>query len=130
MSIAAITGSFDITLITNPASAGTWTIANLGSGGFAPGRTFRVQQVLASVSGAAGITVTVRKNTGAGATCAVFTGAGGTVTDGPAVLTEGNTTFAATDNIHVEAVAGGLGAVLNKLILRCIASDAQALTVT
>jgi len=45
-------------------------------------------------------------------------------------LTEANTTFAATDNIYVSAGGGGLGASLTKVILRCVAADAQALAVT
>lgn len=129
MSTASTSGSFDITLLVDPAGTGNWTIANLGSGGFPPGRTFRVMQALVSCTGLAALTVEVRKNTGAGALCATFTSAGAT-TDSPATLTEANTTFAATDNIYVSAVDGGLGANLTKVILRCVAADAQALTVT
>ena len=131
MSTASISGSFDIVL--RPTGVATnWTVANLGSGGSGPGRTFRVQQVLVTGSGAAGYTITTRKNDGAGAVCAVYTEAvGGAFVDAPATITEANTVFTATDNIYV-ARSGGGGFATNpdKVIIRCIAADAQALTVT
>jgi hypothetical protein len=129
MSTASISGTFDIVL--RPAAATTaWTIANLGSGGFAPGRAFRIQQVLVTGTGNAGYTITTRKNSASGATCAVYTGAGGGFFDAPSVITEANTVFSATDNIYISAAGGGGLAATDKVIIRCIAADAQALTVT
>ncbi len=130
MSTASISGSFDIVL--RPTGVATnWTVANLGSGGSGPGRTFRVQQVLVTGSGGAGYAITTRKNSGAGAVCAVYTEAvGGAFVDAPATITEANTVFSATDNIYVSAAGGGGLATTSKVIIRCIAADAQALTVT
>ena len=55
--LADVSSTFDWTLRNDPAALGSWTIQNTR-------RTFRVTQVL--VTGTAGLTVTVRKNTGAG----------------------------------------------------------------
>ena len=54
--------------------------------------------------------------------------AGVATVDSPATITEANTIFTATDNLHVEAT-GGVNDALGKVIVRCTAGDAQAVTV-
>lgn len=115
---ADVSSTFDWTLRNTPAALGTWTIQNTR-------RTFRVTQVL--VTGTAGLTVTLRKNSGTGAIVATIT-AGVATVDSPATITEANTIFTATDNLHITAT-GGVNDALGKVIVRCTAGDAQAVTV-
>jgi hypothetical protein len=112
--LADVSSTFDWTLRNDPAALGSWTIQNTR-------RTFRVTQVL--VTGTAGLTVTVRKNTGAGAQVSTVS-AGVATVDGPSALTEANTVFTATDNLHITA-SGGVNDALTKIIIRCVAGDAQ-----
>lgn len=116
---ADVSSTFDWTLRNTPAALGAWTIQNTR-------RTFRVTQVL--VTGTAGLTVTLRKNTGAGAVVASIT-AGVATVDGAATITEADTIFTATDNLHITAT-GGINDALGKVIVRCTAGDAQAVSVS
>jgi len=86
----AISSTFNIGAIF-PAEQGTVTITN-------PGRAFRILGVTGT--GTAASVITVRKNTGGGATAAVVTT---DVTNEPmwGVLTTANVEFSATDNVHI-----------------------------
>ena len=86
----AISSTFSIGAIF-AAAQGTVTITN-------PGRAFRILRVTGT--GAVGSIITVRKNTGGGATAAVVTV---DVLNEPmnGVLTTANVEFLATDNVHI-----------------------------
>jgi len=128
---ATICGTFDVTVLFDPdfgnASTG-YTISNVDARGNAPGRAFRVQQVLLTGSGGAGLTVTVKQNSAAGDTVATVNNPGTGVVDQPVPLTEGNTSFTSGDDLFLDLVAG-LNDTVEKVIIRCIASPAQTVTV-
>lgn len=114
---ANISALFEIDVLETIAAGASKTITN-------PGRTFRVIQVL--VTGLNTATCTVKKNTGAGATVSTATLATGDLNAFPSTITPADSTFTATDNIHI---AAGV-ADLSRVTLLCAAADAQALTVT
>ena len=86
-----------------------------------PGQAFELIDVVAS--GTATAVVTVRKNTGAGATAGVATvGAGGSV----AQITDANSSFASTDNVHVTVTV----AAATRVTLICRSAIASTWTNT
>ncbi len=97
------------------ASQGTLTITN-------PGRAFRILSVVGP--GTAASAITVRKNTGAGATAAVVT----VDVTGEAMLgalTVANVEFLSTDDIHITVATADATAVA----ILCVATGAgQSLT--
>jgi len=105
---ATISSTFAIEY-TQAAGTGTATITN-------PGRSFRVLAILGT--GLNSSVITVRKNTGAGATVGVCTLATGDLNDFPAALTEANVGFASSDNVHITIA----GANATKVTLLCTAT--------
>lgn len=117
---ASISSSFDI-LLDQTINGSSVVITNTG-------RTFRLVGV--SVTGAAGAGVVVKKND-----------TNGTVVAGPgpavnaamvngyqiSVAAAATATFAATDNIYIEEEQN---AAVTRVVLHCVAGDAQAMTVT
>jgi hypothetical protein len=117
---AVISSSFDIVITESLQNSGK-TIVN-------PGRTFRIDQVLAT--GAAGAGIVVRKNTGAGTIAAGATQVNAAVVSSSPIAVSGtlaNVLFEDTDNIFVQETQNAL---VTRVIIRCIAYDAQILTVT
>lgn len=113
---ATISSTFSIEY-TQAAGQGTFTITN-------PGRGFRVLAIFCT--GTQGSVITVRKNTGAGATVGTVTlGAAPANNELPCVLTEANVVFTSTDNIHI--TIGTQNAT--KVALLCSAESGYALTV-
>lgn len=97
------------------AGQGTLTITN-------PGRAFRILSVVGT--GTATSVITVRKNTGAGATAAVVT----VDVTGEAMLgalTVANVEFLATDDVHITVAT----ADATQVVILCVATGAgQSLT--
>lgn len=117
---AVISSSFDI-VITESLQNNSKTIIN-------PGRTFRIDQVLAT--GAAGAGVVVRKNTVAGTVAAGPTLVNTNVASSSPIAVSGtlsNVLFEDTDNIFIQETQNQL---VTRVIIRCIAYDAQELSVT
>lgn len=112
---ASVSSSFDLTLINTPAALGTFEIKNTG-------RTFRVQQVL--VTGTVGIDVTVRRGGAGGAIVATSPVYGSAPIDTPSNIDETATVFTTAQNVWL-TVTGGINDSLKKIIVRCIAGDAQ-----
>lgn len=112
---ATVSSTFAIEY-TQAAGTGTATITN-------PGRGFRVLAILGTGSNTS--VITVRKNTGAGATVGVCTLATGDLNDFPAALTEANVVFTKTDNIHITIATANA----TKVTILCTAESGYALTV-
>ena len=113
---ATISSTFTIEF-TQAAGQGTATITN-------PGRGFRVLEIFCT--GTQASVITVRKNTGAGATVGTATlGAAPANNELPCVLTEANVVFTSTDDIHITIAT----ADATKVALLCSAESGQALTV-
>jgi hypothetical protein len=93
-----------------------------------PGQAFELVDVVASGTTAA--VVTVRKNTGAGATAGVAivsVQAGPVSTNGStATITDANSSFAATDNVHITVTV----AAVNRITLICRSAIASTWTNT
>ena len=115
---ASVSSTFDLTLINTPAALGTFEIKGLG-------RTFRIQQIL--ITGTAGIDVTVRRGGATGAIVSTSPTYAADVIDEPSGIDETVATFAAGQNVWVRATGGG-GDSLKKVIVRCIAGDAEAVS--
>ena len=122
-SLANISSTFAIKS-SFTAGTGTYSITN-------PGRTFRILQVYGT--GTSGSTITVRKNSGAGATiavCSVLNAAGGgsdTLQDQPAVMTLANENMLTTDNLHITVA----GQPATEITILCVATGGgQALVTT
>lgn len=118
---AVISSSFDI-VVTESLQNSSVTVTN-------PGRTFRIDQVFAT--GGAGAGITVRKNTGAGTVAAGPTQVNAAVvSSSPIAISLANADdvlFQATDNLFIEETQN---VAVTQVIIRCIAYDAQALTVS
>lgn len=117
---AVISSSFDVVI--------TESLQNSGKIIVNPGRTFRIDQVFAT--GSAGATVTVRKNTGAGTIAAGATAVNTNVVSSAPIAVSGtlaNVLFEKTDNIFVQETQNAL---VTRVIIRCIAYDAEELKVS
>jgi len=129
---ASICSTFDVTVLLDPpfgnGSTGI-TVPNVGPRGNTPGRPFRVQQVLVTASGGAGLSVRVRQNDAAGASVALLANPGGAVVDEPAIVAEANTVFAEDDDLYLD-LAAGLNDTVSKVIVRCLGNPAQSLTLS
>jgi hypothetical protein len=117
---AVISSSFDI-VVTETLNNSNKTIVN-------PGRTFRIDQVFAT--GAAGASLTVKKNDNTGTAAAGATAVNAAVVSSSPIAVSGtlaNVLFEKTDNIFLVETQG---AAITRVIIRCIAYDAEILTVT